>query len=125
MGSIISLVALIVFIYVVFEAFEREEEFNDFIEESGTYPSAEWAISQNPPAIHSHNELPSIHLKGIMSHMLNRKFPSYLETIRRAREKINGMIIRASSVLVVTLKLLPIFIFVPFLAVLVCRVKIK
>ena len=59
-GSIISLVALIVFIYVVFEAFEREEKFDDFVSESCTYPSAEWAISQNPPLVHSHNELPNV-----------------------------------------------------------------
>ena len=64
-GSIISLVALIVFIYVVFEAFEREEKFDDFVPESCIYPSAEWAISQNPPAVHSHNELPNVNKTGL------------------------------------------------------------
>jgi hypothetical protein len=59
------LVALIVFIYVVFEAFEREEKFDDFVPESCTYPSAEWAISQNPPAVHSHNELPNVNKMGL------------------------------------------------------------
>jgi hypothetical protein len=50
---------------VVFEAFEREEKFDDFVPESYTYPSAEWAISQNPPVVHSHNELPSVNKTGL------------------------------------------------------------
>jgi len=60
LGSVISIVAVIWFIYIVYDAYAREIKFVGWVEDSGYYPSLEWAQT-SPPAHHTYNELPYVY----------------------------------------------------------------
>nr|YP_001648589.1 cytochrome c oxidase subunit I [Xestospongia muta]ABW83896.1 cytochrome c oxidase subunit 1 [Xestospongia muta] len=60
MGSVISIVAVVWFIYIVYDAYAREIPFVGWVEDSGHYPSLEWA-QPSPPAHHTYNELPFVY----------------------------------------------------------------
>lgn len=58
-GSVISIVGVVWFIYIVYDAYVREIKFVGWTDNSGHYPSLEWAQA-SPPAHHTYNELPFV-----------------------------------------------------------------
>ena len=58
-GSMISIVGVVWFIYIVYDAYVQEIKFEGWTEDSGYYPSLEWAQA-SPPAHHTYNELPFV-----------------------------------------------------------------
>jgi cytochrome c oxidase subunit 1 len=58
-GSVISIVGVVWFIYIVYDAYVREIKFVGWTDNSGYYPSLEWAQA-SPPAHHTYNELPFV-----------------------------------------------------------------
>ena len=53
--------AVVWFIFIVFDAYAREIKFVGWVEDSGHYPSLEWAQT-SPPAHHTYNELPYVYM---------------------------------------------------------------